>query len=197
MRKTHPKLFTGLFVLLGLFGLGAVAFWWLGPHHGMAGLHHPGAGTMMHDEVNMPGLNGVDISATEIADLKALFQQHPAIRRQVELLPDGVATITETDDLALRPALVTHVVQMVERLQQGRNPQVIIQSPTLDQLFEQADQITNVISPTATGIAVTQTSDNTSVAKLLQQHAGEVSAMAERGMQAVHERMMLSGHQHE
>lgn len=186
MRKTHPKLFVGLFASLGVIALGAIALWWLGPHHGAARLHHSGA----HDEANMPGLNGVDISTTEIADLKALFQQHTALRREVKLLPNGVTTITETDDVPLRAALVTHVIQMVERLQQQRNPQVIIQSPTLDQLFSQADQITTQVTPTATGIAVTQTSDNPSVVVLLHQHAGEVSDMAERGMQAVHERMM-------
>jgi len=38
-----------------------------------------------------------------------------------------------------------------------------------------------------------QTSGNPEVVALLQKHAAEVSDMAERGMEAVHERMM-NGH---
>jgi hypothetical protein len=40
------------------------------------------------------------------------------------------------------------------------------------------------------GVEVIQTSANSEVVALLQQHAAEVSDMAARGMQAVHERMM-------
>ena len=42
---------------------------------------------------------------------------------------------------------------------------------------------------TELGIVVSQTSSNPDVVKALQTHAGEVSDMAERGMEAVHERM--------
>ncbi|MEZ5799358.1 MAG: hypothetical protein R3D29_01200 [Nitratireductor sp.] len=40
------------------------------------------------------------------------------------------------------------------------------------------------------GIVVVQTSDDPEVVAALHTHAAEVSAMAERGMQAVHEMMM-------
>ncbi len=42
------------------------------------------------------------------------------------------------------------------------------------------------------GIEVIQTSENSEVVALLQKHAAEVSDMSERGMEAVHERMMKS-----
>ena len=40
------------------------------------------------------------------------------------------------------------------------------------------------------GIVVVQTSDDPELVEALQVHAAEVSDMADRGMQAVHERMM-------
>lgn len=40
------------------------------------------------------------------------------------------------------------------------------------------------------GIVVTQTSDDPEVVATLQKHASEVSAMADRGMQAVHQMMI-------
>ena len=83
---------------------------------------------------------------------------------------------------------------MVARLEAGRNPEVMIQSPTLDALFEVYDQIDTTTVATPTGVKVTQTSANPEVVALLQKHAGEVSDMSARGMQAVHERMMKNGH---
>ena len=79
---------------------------------------------------------------------------------------------------------------MVTRLQEGRNPEVIIQSPTLDRLFDYYREIDTEIEVTELGISVLQTSSNPEVVALLQKHAAEVSDMAARGMAAVHERMM-------
>ena len=78
---------------------------------------------------------------------------------------------------------------MVTRLQEGRNPEVIIQSPTLDALFDFYDEIDTEIETTELGVKVIQTSSNPNVVRLLQTHAAEVSDMANRGMEAVHERM--------
>ena len=79
---------------------------------------------------------------------------------------------------------------MVTRLQEGKNPEVIIQSPTLDSLFDFYEEIDTEIELTDKGIKVIQTSTNPKVIKLLQKHAAEVSDMSKRGMEAVHERMM-------
>lgn len=165
-----------------------------GQHH-MGGEGHAG-GAGMHDEVNMPGLHGIDTTAGEVADMAAMFQRHQSLRRTVEHLPNGIRTVTETDDDSLRTPLVNHVVQMLARLQTKRDPEVRIQSPTLTALFEYADAIETTITMTPTGIAVTQTSADDAVVKLLQTHAAEVSDMAARGMRAVHERLG-NGHSHQ
>ena len=47
------------------------------------------------------------------------------------------------------------------------------------------------IDLTDKGLIVIQTSSNTEVVKALQKHALEVSDLAERGMAAVHEQMMI------
>jgi len=157
--------------------------------HTMAKGHKDG----MHDEVNMPGLHGKDTTDDEVNDLKALFVNHKLLDRRIEPLPNGIRTITETDDETLRAALVNHVSMMLTRIEDGRNPHVMIQSPTLDKLFAVHDKINTEIEMTDRGIAVVQTSNDTAVVVALQTHAAEVSDMAARGMEAVHERMRQSG----
>jgi hypothetical protein len=72
----------------------------------------------------------------------------------------------------------------------------MIQSPTLDTVFDGRDRIETTITMTATGVKVTQTSADAAVVKALQTHAGEVSEMAKRGMAVVHERMAVMPDRH-
>ena len=159
-------------------------------HHGNSA-HHKGngEGAHRHDEVNMPGLQGRDTTEQEVNDLKEIFRSHQGITREVTNLANGIVTTTEAEDVDLREAIVTHVSMMVTRLEEGRNPEVIIQSPTLDALFGVYEDINTEIEMTDKGVKVTQTSSNPEAVALLQTHAAEVSDMAKRGMQAVHERM--------
>ena len=173
---------------------------WFVPHvfNGVHGHHdyaeqmaaHHGSGEHSHDEVNMPGLQGKDTTEDEVNDLKSIFRNHKQITRSVENLPNGIRTVTETKDDKLRDAVVSHVVGMVARIEEKRDPKIIIQSPTLDKLFEASDAIKTEVTMTDLGVEVTQTSKEPSVVKALQIHAAEVSDMAKRGMAAVHERMM-------
>ncbi|MDA9350680.1 hypothetical protein N9Q81_00980 [Planktomarina temperata] len=159
-------------------------------HHGKSG--GASQGMMqghMHDEMTMPGLQGKDTTETEVADLRKIFQQHMEIERRVTNLPDGISTFTASENPEVRAAIVSHVSMMVTRLVEGKNPEVIIQSPTLGALFDVHEDIETEIEVTETGVTVIQTSSNPEVVKLLQTHAAEVSDMSERGMAAVHERM--------
>ena len=159
-------------------------------HHGKSG--GASQGMMqghMHDEMTMPGLQGKDTTDTEVADLKRIFQQHMEIERRVTNLPNGISTFTASNTPEVREAIVSHVSMMVTRLAEGKNPEVIIQSPTLDALFDVHEEIETEIEVTDTGVNVFQTSSNPEVVKLLQTHAAEVSDMSERGMAAVHDRM--------
>ena len=201
--KSRTILVTALFgavVLVG--GTWTVARWSMGYPAGAHGLfgggmhdammaeHHAATGTAEHDEATMPMLHGADTTPEEVGDLQALFVDHTLLQRSVENLPNGIRTVTETDDEALRAALVGHVVGMLARVEEQRDPQIPIQSPTLDPIFASGPGITTTIEMTDTGIDVIQTSDDPAIVAALQTHAAEVSDLAARGMQSVHEAMM-------
>lgn len=181
--------------LFVVFGLGFAASQFMSMQHYVGHMQDEAAtGAMQHDEVNMPMLNGVDTTESEVSELKALFQNHKDITRSVELLPNGIKTLTETKDEELRAALISHSAGMITRVEQGKNPQIPIQSLTLKTLFEGRDTIVTEIEITDYGIAIIQTSTDPKVVAALQEHALEVSDLAKRGMEAVHEQMMKQHH---
>lgn len=145
---------------------------------------------MGHDMANMPGLRGLDATDEESAELAVMFQNFATISRTVENLPDGIRTVTGASDPEVMDALVSHVAGMIARVEQGRDPQIFIQSPTLDVFFARGDTLDTVIDYTDAGIVVTQTSTDPLLVAALHAHAAEVTAMADRGMAAVHEMMM-------
>lgn len=154
--------------------------------------HHGSHGNHKHDEVNMPGLQGKDTTEAEVNDLKNIFKNHKKIKREVVNIENGIKTITESKDEKVRQSIIDHVTMMVTRMQEGKNPEVMIQSPTLTKLFDYYQEIDTEIELSDDGIALIQTSENPKVVELLQKHASEINDMVDRGMQAVHERMMRS-----
>jgi hypothetical protein len=131
-------------------------------------------------------LQGTDTSAAEERELALLFANHQQISREVILLPNGIETVTEAAHPELAAVVVSHVIGMIQRADEDRDPGVAIQSPTLDILFANRDTITTHFEPTPNGIRVVQTSTDPATAKALQTHAAEVTDMVNRGMQAIH-----------
>jgi hypothetical protein len=162
-------------------------------HSGITG-HHGAA--LQHDEANMPGLRGENATAEESAELGLLFRYFETITREVENLPNGIRTVTRSTDQAVMDALVNHSVGMIDRVGQLDDPQILIQSPTLNIFFLHGKEIFSDVSVEDEGLVVTQTSDNPEIIEALQKHAAEVTAMTERGMQAVHEMMAADGRSH-
>lgn len=162
--------------------------------HGSGGMHRHGADGTGHDMMHMPGLRGLNASPEESIELAIMFQKFRTISREVEELPNGIRTVTRSSDEAVMEALISHVVGMIDRVETGDDPQIFIQSSTLDIFFERRDAITTEIDITDNGIIVIQTSDDPDMIEALHVHAAEVSDMAERGMHAVHERMMRANH---
>ena len=158
-----------------------------GMKHGMHGHGSDGTG---HDEMNMPGLRGLNATSTESAELATMFRNFDTITRDVTNLPNGIRTITNSSDEYVMEALVSHVIGMIDRVENGDDPKIMIQSPTLDIFFSRGDAITTEIDVTDEGIIVIQTSDDPDLVDALQIHAAEVTDMADRGMHAVHEMMM-------
>jgi hypothetical protein len=158
--------------------------------HAGGGKHLHGADGTGHDEVNMPGLRGLNATAEESAELAVMFRNFDTITREVTNLPNGIRTVTRSSDNDVMANLVSHVTGMIGRVASLDDPQIFIQSPTLDIFFERGDGIESEIEITDEGIVVVQTASDPEVIAALHTHAAEVSDMADRGMQAVHEMMM-------
>jgi hypothetical protein len=163
----------------------------MGHMHG--GQHTHGMDGTGHDEVNMPGLQGENATSEESAELAVMFRNFKTFTRDVTNLPNGIRTVTRSSDLEVMATLVSHVTGMIGRVENLDDPKIIIQSPTLDIFFQRGEGITSEIDVTDEGIVVVQTSADPAVVTALQTHAAEVSDMAARGMQAVHEMMIQQG----
>lgn len=161
--------------------------------HGMGqGMHGHGADGAGHDEANMTGLRGLNATPEETAELTVMFRGLRSFSREVVDLPNGIRTKTTSSDDAVTKALVSHVVGMIGRVEAGDDPRIMIQSPTLDIFFARGDTIVTEIEVLDDGVVVVQTSEDPEMVEALHVHAAEVSDMADRGMQAVHEMMMRS-----
>jgi hypothetical protein len=150
-----------------------------GMGHGMRGGHGM-----------MAMLQGVDTTQAEVDELRNLFMNHRQITRTVTNLPNGIRTVTESDNPDLAADIVSHVVGMSQRVDDGLDPQIRIQSLTLDVIFANRDLIETFMEATPTGIIVTQTSSDPETVAALQTHAAEVTEMVNHGMAAVHRAMM-------
>jgi hypothetical protein len=169
------------------------------PGHGMGGMHGMAAG--MHGQMGPgmmgmgmgPGMMGGSATIGERRDIHDMFSNHDQIKRTVTNLPDGIRTVTESDDPKLADVIKKHVTEMGRRIEEGRDPGLPIESPALHSLFRDKDKIKSTYEVTEKGIVVVQTSTDANVVKALQDHAAEVSDLAQRGMVAAQEAMMKNG----
>ncbi len=176
---------TAAIASVGLIGAYAIAQQGPGFGHGPMGMRH-GAG-MGH---GMMGMGAGTATRMEQQELHDMFTNHDRIKRTVTELPNGIRTVTESDDPELARTLVAHVAGMMKRVEEGRDPRLPIQSPMLEVIFRNRDKIKTATEATPKGIAVTQTSDDSETIAALKKHAADVSDLVARGMEAAHETMM-------
>jgi hypothetical protein len=166
----------------------------MGMQHGHAMDHGPmgmgRGGGMGPGMMGMMGMMGGSATASEMQELHAMFVNHDRIRRTVTNLPNGIRTVTESDDPEITRILVSHVAGMLKRVEEGRNPRLPMQSPQLEVIFRNKDKIKTSVEPTTKGIVVTQTSQDAETVTALQKHAADVNDLVQRGMAAAHETMM-------
>lgn len=112
-----------------------------------------------------------------------MLRNNEKIERTLTNLPDGIRTVTESDDPQVAAFIKAHVASMERRLAEGRVFNLF--SPTLPVLFENKDAIKTVVETTEKGSTVTQTSGDPKVVAALQAHAVEVSELARDGMAAM------------
>ncbi len=108
-----------------------------------------------------------------------LLDNGSKIRRQVTQRPDGVESLTESDDPAIAKAIQAHVESMSARVTQARP--IHQRDPLFREVFRHADKITMVYEATAGGVKVTETSTDPYVAKLIQAHAEVVTKFIANG----------------
>jgi hypothetical protein len=154
-------------------GRGAAA----GPHGPMGG---PMAGRVQHDEA----------FAADMHLVRDMLFSHDRIRRTVTNLPDGIRTVTESDDPQVAQAIKTHVASMVQRLGDGKEFNLF--SKTIPVLFDNRDKIKTSVETTEKGSVVTQTSGDAKVVAALQEHATEVDELVREGMAAMMRNMRAS-----
>jgi len=152
----------------------------MGPGMMMQGMQHQG----MEHSGPMAGMHSGD--AAFQADMQLVHEMlsgHDKIKRSVENLPDGIRTVTESEDPAVAQALKAHVASMEQRLKDGRIFNLF--SSTLPVLFDNKDKIKTTVEMTQKGAVVTQTSADLKVVAALQAHAGEVDELARDEMAAM------------
>ncbi|MDO8978801.1 MAG: hypothetical protein Q7V17_06175 [Afipia sp.] len=177
----------------GMHGMGPGMHGQIGPE--MNGQMGPGMRGQMGPGMMGMGLGMMGGSATmdERRDLHDLFFNHDRIKRAVTNLPDGIRTITESDDPEVAATIKKHVAEMGKRVEEGRDPGLPIETPALHAIFRHKDKIKTTYETTEKGVIVIQTSTDATAVKALQDHAAEVTDLAQRGMVAAHEAMMKNG----
>ena len=142
-----------------------------GPHgQGMG----PGGGQgmgrgMMHD-------------AAHQADMEVFHQlldNGKKVTRTVTPRPDGVESLTESDDPVIAKAIQTHLDSMSARVKEKRP--IHQRDPLFREVFANADKITLRHEMTAKGVKVIETSTDPYVAKLIRAHADVVTAFIANG----------------
>jgi len=151
-------------------------------HGGAAGGHTPGAGMVSMLTRQDAG------SSADMGLVHELLVNNQKIKRTVTRLPDGIKTVTESDDPQVAQAIKAHVASMSQRLDDGREFNIF--STTLPVLFENKDKIRSTVTVTDRGSIVTRTSTDPKVVAALQGHAAEVTELVDEGMVAMRRGMM-------
>jgi hypothetical protein len=183
--KMQAKL-AGIAALTVALGVGVYAFKAHSqdgrPGFGPFGMHRMGSGMMgmAHDEATM----------SQLQVIRTMLVNHDRITRTVTNLPNGIRTVTESDDPELAGLIKKHVTDMGKRVGAGDDPGLPIESDNLHAIFRDKDKLHTTYETTTKGIVVVQTSDDPKTVAALQAHASEVTDLVQGGMAALQTAMM-------
>lgn len=127
-------------------------------------------------------MGGMAMDAAAQADMQvfhALIDQRAQIVRKVTPRPNGVETVTESDDPAVAKLIRTHVEAMSARVKEARP--IHLRDPLFAEVFKHADKIALEMEATPKGIRVVETSTDAYTVKLIQAHADVVSLFLANG----------------
>jgi len=149
--------------------------------------------TMAGMRTGMMGMGHDSTTMAQMGVIHELIMNHDRVRRTVTNLPDGIRTVTESDDPRLAMLIRTHVASMDQRVKTGDDPGLPMESEAVHSIFRDRDKIRTTTELTANGVVVVQTSTDPKTVAVLQQHAAEVSDLVRGGMAALRAAMMKNG----
>ncbi|MEN9783570.1 MAG: hypothetical protein RJA24_913 [Pseudomonadota bacterium] len=146
-------------------------------------MHGSGGHGMMTGPVGMLTQQDAN-SAPDMRLVMNLVHNNTGIKRTVTNLPDGIKTVTESDDPKIAQDIKAHVASMSGRLKDGKEFNIF--STTLPVIFDNAKNIKSAVQFTDRGAIVTRTSNDPKVVTALQAHASEVTELVQEGPTAFH-----------
>jgi hypothetical protein len=99
-------------------------------------------------------------------------------------LPNGIETLTESNDKAVTAKIQEHVAAMYDRVEEGRP--IHMRDPLFREIFANAKKIVMEMKETDKGILVRETSADPYVAALLHEHGKVVSLFLKNGRDELH-----------
>ncbi|MEX2177754.1 MAG: hypothetical protein WD801_03530 [Gemmatimonadaceae bacterium] len=175
----HRMVLTALATIL----LGGSDAWAQG---GMGGRMSGGMGGMMGGRMR----GGDSASAAIMSGVHEMLMNHDKIRRTVINLPNGVRTVTESDDPRMAEVIKSHVASTGAFVATGVDPNLPMSTAALHGVLRNGTKIARHAEVTPSGVIVTETSGDSATVALLQAHAAEITGLVERGMAAMREAMM-------
>jgi len=137
-----------------------------------------GGGMMSPSNMNGPMRTGME-----------LFHVHGEVRRTVTEIPGGVRAVSESDDPHTASLLQKHVSEMYARLDQNRTFPYPM-SRSVPAMFANSTRYHRKLTVLPNGIAVTETSDDANMVKIIREHAREITGFVKDGMPAMMRNMM-------
>lgn len=134
--------------------------------------------------VEAQGRRGAGGPPPEMQTIHSLMDAHTKVKRSVKDLPNGVETLTESNDPKVAKLIQTHVAEMAKRLQEGR----LIRGfdPLFVEIFRNHDWVKIKLEKTVKGMKVIETSEDAYVVKLIQAHAQAVNGFVKDGWDVMH-----------
>lgn len=143
---------------------------------------------MMGPTPSRMGGGMMNVSQSDMRTYMDMFDHHAEIRRHVEELPNGIRTVTESDNPRIAGLLHAHVSDMYRHVEAGQ--EVRCMSNSLPTMFRNARRYRRRLELTQEGVAVVETSSDPTVLAAIRRHADEVSGFVREGMPAMMRGMM-------
>src|SRR5712672_942672 len=141
---------------------------------------------MSHAGQGFGGADGMDMSK-----YMNMFMRHTELRRNVEDIPGGVRTTTESDSPDLFVELQAHVSSMYSHVDNGG--EVMCMSQSLPTLFRRSADYHRQLTFTAKGVVAEETASDPNLTQAIRTHAREVTGFVVDGMPAMMQGMMGDG----